>query len=175
MGCGGSERDPALIIDTSVGGPESRAQLSALARGFAMLAALLQKTLDQGVNLEIIRSPETFAFLKSPKAVAVTPGTVEKLVKNEGKTPAVAYVRAETYAPGNAAHLILDTEKNRCTLARARVVKHSVAPEAKVLLEPNATLYADVTDSSGGAQATFFVTVTLLPLQGEDFVFAEGR
>ena len=76
------------------------------------------------------------------------------------------YVRAETYSPGIASHLILDIDQTRTTLAKAKMVKYAVAPEATLLLEPNQRLYADVTDSSGGLQATFVVTATVISLPG---------
>ena len=168
------ERNP-LQVDTTGLGPETRGIVGVLVKGFQLLAALLRRSIDMGVNLEIIRAPETFAFLRAAKGIPVTPGTVEEIAANAGNTTIVVYVRAETYSPGLAAHLILDTDKSRCTLARARVVKHSITPEAKVLLEPNQKLYADVTDSSGGLQATFRVTVSVLPLVGAALVFPEDR
>lgn len=158
---------------TMAGGPETRGIIGALSKGFGLLAVLIQRGLDALVNLEIVRSPETFAFLRSSTGVDVTPGTPEEIAANKSGVLIVVYVRAETYSPGIASHLILDVDKNKCTLARARVVKHSVSPEAKVLLEPNQKLYADVTDSSGGAQLTFRVTASPIPLQGASSVFKE--
>ena len=156
-------------------GPETRGLIGTLTKGFMLLAELLKRSIDTTINLEIVRAPETFVFLRAPKAVDITPGSAKEIVRNEGNVPLVVYIRAETYSPGLAAHLILDVDKERCTLARARLVKHSVAPDAKILLDQNQKLFADVTDSSGGVQTTFRITVTTIPLAGADIVFLGER
>lgn len=169
MGCGERSRyDEAITVDQNNRfGPETVALMSVLVQGFSLLASLLHKVIDQEANLAILRSPDAFSFIKTPNSVSVTPGTAIEIAANKSNESVVVYVRAETYAPGISSHLILDTEVTRTTLARARLVKYSVAPEAIVLLEANQKLYADVTDSSGGLQATFSVTATVMQLSGQ--------
>lgn len=169
----GPQGENPLKLSTAGMGPETRGLISALSRGFAAVLALVSRGIDTLVNLEVLRSPETFAFIRSSTGTDITPGAPEEVAANKSNVLIVVYVRAETYSPGIASHLILDVDANKCTLARARVVKHSVSPEAKVLLEPNQKLYADVTDSSGGVQATFRVTTSAIPLQGSTAVFKD--
>lgn len=172
MGACDDPRDEnPLKLDMRGVGPETGRLLTALSAGFGLLAKLFQRGVDTLVNLEIIRSPETFAFLKAVGGTDIAPGSPQEIAKNGSNVLIVVYVRAETFGTGTAGHLILDTDLNKCTLARARVVKYGAVPEAKVLLEPNQKLYADVTDSSGGAQATFRVTTAPIPLQGSSVVF----
>ena len=167
MGCGERERVDAFVVEQGARyGPETRGLLSALVQGFQLLASLIQRHIDLSANLAILQSPETFAFTKTPNSTDITPGTAREVAANKSNELVAVYVRAETYSPGIASHLILDIDQTRTTLAKAKMVKYAVAPEATLLLEPNQRLYADVTDSSGGLQATFVVTATVISLPG---------
>lgn len=119
----------------------------------------ISSMVDSLYDLDVIENPSTYSLLGQARDNAVTPGTPLLVYTNAGQTPVTCHIRLETYTGGVSGSLIVDDDQARCTAAKAKIVKTGPYPSTTVIVKPNGTVYADCSDSSGGAQLTFNVVV----------------
>lgn len=132
----------------------------------AALLGGLSQIVNTLYDLEVIRNAATFATVRRCSILPVTnygQGVGVRIRTNQDTTPEAVYIRAEAPGVGQTCELLVDTDGNNLTRAKATIVREGTAPEAVIVLLPSQQLWVDIITSAGSTPNVIFAA---FPLRG---------